>query len=82
MVLGVMLGRLVRRLGGVQAMGMRHVGMVAALMVIAFLVVFGGLAMVVRCLGVVLCSGFVVMMMLFTHDNLPQMEKRQTARAI
>jgi hypothetical protein len=71
-VLGVVLGRFVRRMRGVQAVGMRHVGVMAALVVLAGLVVLGGLAMMLRRLGVMIGSRLVMMRMRFAgHVRLP-----------
>ena len=61
MMFGVMLGSLMRRMRGVQAMGMRQMRVMAALVMIAVVVMLGGLAMMMRRLGVMFGGGFVVM---------------------
>ena len=59
-VLGVMLRGLVAMLGRMQFMRMRHVGVMARLLVIARFVVLGGFTMVVRGSLVMLGRGLVV----------------------
>ncbi len=63
-VLGVVLGGLVRRVGGVQAMGVREMRVVAALLVLALLVVLRGLAMMMGRLGMMLGRRFVMLAVL------------------
>jgi hypothetical protein len=59
-VLGVMLRSLVAVMGRMQFMRMRHVGVMARLLVIARFVVLGGFTMVVRGSLVMLGRGLVV----------------------
>jgi hypothetical protein len=47
MMLGVLLGRLVRMMRGMQAVGMRHMGVMTGLLMLAALVVLGGFAVMV-----------------------------------
>lgn len=70
-VFGVMLGGLVGRMRRVKAVRVREVRVMAGLVVIAFLVVLGSLAMMMRGLGVMLGCGFVMMVGLAAHDSLP-----------
>jgi hypothetical protein len=58
-MLGVVLCRFVRVVGGVQAMGMRHMRMVSRLLVLARVVMLGSLAMMVR--GILMVLGRDVM---------------------
>jgi hypothetical protein len=60
MMLGVMLGRLVGVMRGVQAMGMRDVGVMAGLFMLAALVVLGRFAMMASRALMVLGGGLVV----------------------
>jgi hypothetical protein len=61
MMLGVMFGGLVRVMRGMQAMGMRDVGVMAGLLMLAALVVLGRLAVMVRRALMVLGGGLVVL---------------------
>jgi hypothetical protein len=47
MMLGVLLGRLVRMMRGMQAVGMRHMGVMTGLLMLAAVIVLGGFAVMV-----------------------------------
>ncbi len=70
-VFGVMLGGLVGRMRRVKAVGVRKVCVMAGLVVIAFFVVLGSLAMMMRGLGVMVGGAFVMVVGLAAHDSLP-----------
>jgi hypothetical protein len=61
MMLGVLLGRLMRMVRGMQAMGMRHMGVMTGLLMLAALVVLGGFAVMVGRALVVLGRRLVVL---------------------
>jgi len=72
-MLGVVLCRLVPVMGGVQAVRMRHMGVMAGLFVFAGLVMLGGFTMMVGCTFVMLSRRLVVAAALvgFAHSAPP-----------
>jgi hypothetical protein len=62
-VFRVVLGGVVRRACGVQPVRMREVGVMAALLMVAVVVVLGRLAVMVRRFGVMLGGGLVMILM-------------------
>jgi len=81
-MMGVVLGRLVRRVCGVQPMGMRQMGVMAAFFVGAIVVMLRRLAVMMGCLFVVR-GGLLVMLLMRligTHAFSPMMVTSATLR--
>ncbi len=70
-MLGMTLGGFARRVGGVQAMSVGEMGMMAALFVIAIVIMLGGFLVMVSGLLVMLGGAF-VMVLVIAHDCLRQ----------
>jgi hypothetical protein len=86
MMLGVMLGRLLGVMGGVQPVGVRHMGVMTGLLVIAVFVVLGGLAVMVRralvMVGrVLMMLGALVRLRAHLDSSCCWASRRQVARA-
>jgi hypothetical protein len=81
MVLGVMLGGLVRRVGGVQPMGVSKMGVVGGTLVFAFFVVLGRLAVMMGRLFVVHRSFFVMVGMRLGVHRISPLHLREGVQA-
>jgi hypothetical protein len=76
-MVGVVLRGFMGMMGGMQAVGMRHVGVVPRLLMLAGLVVLGGLAVMMRRILVMLGCSLVVIaavMRLAAHVVLPDVD--------